>query len=367
MTLIFSASQARVHVNQVGQNLATNNYSGKATATAAGTVSVTSAPLTIANAATWLSGSTYVRPAATARNASITLSLYSSSSTLLGTASGLSVTQLMGSWTHPFACTQQAALATFGLPAGTGQSLLVPAYQYPTVGLWPTLEGSTPWFKPSYVIANASNGPGTSVDSNYATAISNVKNAGWTVMGYVDLNYGANTLSTVEANIDLWFSLYGVLNIFFDCGPSSSIYVSYSQSLTNYVRTTHGAGKSILNMGTTPALRYLTPTVCDGIVVFEGLYATYQASPPANYSGYGINIGHIVYNVPAANATSVMQTAVALGANWVYVTDEADNNYTALPSYWASEDAAGSTTTVGPPYVPGTRLLGSVNKNCRTM
>jgi len=153
-------------------------------------------------------------------------------------------------------------------------SYLIPGYQYPTVGLWGASLGS-PVGGVGYIIANPNSGPGTTVNPDYTTAIANAQAAGWTVLGYVDTNYAAVALATVEGNVDKWFSLYGIVNIFFDRASELSTKVSYATSLTSYVHTTHGAGRSIMNMGAAPYSGFLTPSVVDGIVVFDATYAAF--------------------------------------------------------------------------------------------
>jgi len=78
--------------------------------------------------------------------------------------------------------------------------------------------------------------------------------------------------------------------------------------------------------------------VCDAIVVFEGALATFQSSPPANYSGYGIDIGHIIYSCPQTSAVATLQNAAALGADLIYVTDESDGAYNTLPTYFQGQN-----------------------------
>ena len=232
-----------------------------------------------------------------------------------------------------------------------GQTIIVPAYQYPTLGIWPTLAKIGPSYSPGYVIANIGSGPGTTVDSDYATAIANAKAAGWTIMGYVDTDYANTTVvpvATIEANIDLWYSLYGVIDIFFDRADNTAPNIGYTTNLTNYVHTKHGAGISLFNMGTAPDPGYLSPTVCDGICVFEDLFTTFTGV--ANYAGYGVNICHIVYGTSAANLVTQLQISADLGANWVYITDEPDDGYYELPSYFGPELAL---------VVPGVDFYGT--------
>jgi len=85
----------------------------------------------------------------------------------------------------------------------TCQSVAIPAYFYPTSGSgnpWAVSTGATPGV--GIMIANPNSGPGTSVDSSYATVISNAKNAGIKVFGYVDTAYAGYSAASVEANVN---------------------------------------------------------------------------------------------------------------------------------------------------------------------
>jgi hypothetical protein len=101
---------------QSAQNLAANAYSLKVTASTAANMSVTTGLMTIDNAASWWSASAYSQPAATVRQVSVSMSFYDSTGTnLLGTVNGLSISEVLGSWVRPFACTEQQTSATFNL------------------------------------------------------------------------------------------------------------------------------------------------------------------------------------------------------------------------------------------------------------
>ncbi len=223
-----------------------------------------------------------------------------------------------------------------GVPVAA--TFIIPAYQYPTVGLWPTLYADAPNGYPGYVIANPASGPGTTVDSDYTTAIANARSAGWRVLGYVDTNVGGIASATVETNITRWSTLYGVHDIFFDRASALSTEVAYYTTLTAFVHAAHGGSLSILNTGTVPNSGYFATAVCDGLIVFEDTYATFQSTPPPNYTGSPVMIGHIVQNVPIINAVSQIAASAALGATLQYVTDESDGNYDVLPGYFTNEN-----------------------------
>ena len=249
--------------------------------------------------------------------------------------------------------TTTGATTTTTSGSGTGQSWLIPAYAYPTSGtMWSTLETTVPAHLPAYVIADVtSTGPGTTVDPTYASAITAVEAEGWTVIGYDDTAYAADSSASVETRVDYWHSLYGVSDIFFDEVTGLTANLSYYETLTTYVHSLGGI--DILNTGDVPDAGYLTTAADDAVVVMENTYSTFQSSPPPNYSSAPVGIGYILYSGPTgANLLSTLQAIKALGGNLVYVTDQPDT-YTSLPSYFAAENAdmasggGGTTTTTG--------------------
>ncbi len=241
--------------------------------------------------------------------------------------------------------TTVAAAAT-AAPAGR-QSWLIPAYQYPTSGpLWTTLATTRPATLPSYVIANVGSGPGTTLGPTYAAAVSNVEAEGWTVVGYVDTAEATVPLTTAEAQVSAWGSLYGVDDIFFDDVTGTSAGLAYYEALTHYV---HGLGGiDILNPGTPPSPGYLSPSAANAVVVMENTLAAFQSSPPPDYSSSAVQIGYIITSGPTEqDLPSTLQAIKALGGNLVYVTDQGDG-YSSLPSYFATENSAMAATSVAP-------------------
>ena len=223
-------------------------------------------------------------------------------------------------------------------PGTTGQAWLIPAYQDPTSGsMWSTLATTVPANLPAYVIANVDSGPGTALDSTYASAISKAEATGWTMMGYVDTAEATYSISSVESQVNEWRTLYGVNDIFFDDVTGATANLSYYETLTGYVHSLGGI--DILNAGAPPASGYLSTSVDNGIVVMEDTLAAFESDPPPNYSSAPMKIGYIITSGPSqSNLLSTLKAIKALGGNLVYVTDQGDS-YNDLPSYFAAENA----------------------------
>ena len=190
---------------------------------------------------------------------------------------------------------------------------------------------------PAYVIANVASGPGTALDSAYASAISKAEATGWTMMGYVDTAEATYSISTVESQVNEWRSLYGVNDIFFDDVTGATTNLSYYETLTGYVHSLGGI--DILNAGAPPASGYLSTSVDNGIVVIEDTLAAFNSDPSPNYSSAQgeDRLHHHLGAEPVQPALDARGDEI-LGGDLVYVSDQGDS-YNDLPSYFAAENA----------------------------
>jgi hypothetical protein len=219
------------------------------------------------------------------------------------------------------------------------QSVAIPAYFYPSPDSnpWITAFAAQPGI--GIMVANVDSGPGTTADANYATAIAQARAAGVTVFGYVYTDYAENSLASVEANISLWKSLYGVTDIFLDQASTSAATESYYQTLTSYVHTETLGSLTILNFGTVPPQSFMTAG--DIIVTFEGDYSTYTSTTfPSWVESYAADrFYNIVYDVPDQSAmTQVLSHAERYNVGYVYATDDTlPNPYDTVPPYLSSE------------------------------
>ena len=183
-------------------------------------------------------------------------------------------------------------------------------------------------------------GAGSAPDPNYVAAVKQAQAKGIDVIGYVDTAYGTRSISAVETEVNNYRAWYNVTDIFFDEAASSSSYLSYYQTISNYVRATTAGSTVILNPGVYPDQSYMD--LGDIVLAFEGTYAEYlTASVPSWVSNYpASDFAAVVF---AASGTSSLTQALSLASERntanVYVTDNSSstNPYSDLPSYWTSE------------------------------
>lgn len=210
----------------------------------------------------------------------------------------------------------------------------MPSYYYPcfTTGcVWQRTAG-----KAKLVIINPASGPGAAVDSNYVILSSNLRAGGTIVLGYVATTYGGKVTADVQAEIDKYFSWYGVSGIFFDEASTECTTVPYYQQLIGYTKSKVSAGTTpapttVLNWGTDSAAAECFFTVGlnapDIVVNFESSYTSYLtwSGPAAWVSNYPASrFWQLVYEVPQTPEAlyKALMLSKARRAGWVYVTDD---------------------------------------------
>jgi Spherulation-specific family 4 len=235
------------------------------------------------------------------------------------------------------------ALLILSIPASSGQRMAVPAF-FPPGRLWSQIDSAAPTLQ--LVVMNPASGPGTTYDQAYGTVVRTAQKRGITVVGYVDTNYGARSLSAVESDVDNYYSWYHVNGIFFDrastvCALASGP-TSYYGVLNAYVKARGGAARIILNPGKQTNECYLADA--DILLTFEGSDMQYVNSYSAPSWVAHYSPGHFWHVIYGASTASAMTRAVKLskqrGAGSVYVTPDAlPIPYDTLPTgrYWSTE------------------------------
>ena len=223
--------------------------------------------------------------------------------------------------------------------AASAQSMAVPAYFYPGP-FWTQMDQAGSTLR--LAVMNPNSGPGSAPDPNYVSAVRAAQAAGTTIVGYVYTDWGARSLSAVEADVNAYYRWYGVNGIFFDQASTSCAYSSYYAALNAFVKAKGGTARTILNPGTQTSQCYVADA--DILLTFEGTYSQYVSSysAPRWVTSYSpSHFWHIVYGTPTASAMAqVVQLSRQHGAGYVYVTpDTLPNPYDTLPTggYWTSE------------------------------
>jgi hypothetical protein len=232
------------------------------------------------------------------------------------------------------------------------QNALIPAYFSPDDAVTWGLATKTRT-NGTIMIANASNGPGTTRNSTYADTINRAKASGVKVYGYVHTSYAASASDNALVDARAWNDLYGVKDIFVDEVSTSTAKLNYYQTIAQFAEA--NGGTIILNPGTFPPEEYMS--IGGIVVVFEGTMADYQnVQIPSWFSKYPASrYANLIYGVSSG---SDMDRVIALGRTrgmgFLYATDDTlPNPWDTLPSYWSSEvtqlKQGCTATTLGKP------------------
>ncbi|RKT03220.1 spherulation-specific family 4 protein [Streptomyces sp. 3211.6] len=261
-------------------------------------------------------------------------------------------------------------------PGVRGLEIAVPAYVWADDPVLAELTATAP--AASVVVLNPGNGDAP-FDSSWR-ARADALRSGTTatgerpkVLGYVHTDRGDRDPAAVRASVDNYLRTSDgglhVDGIFFDvvsreCGPGNATRDHYA-ALRRYVQDTmHSVAPDVPelvvdNPGTATADCYLEPghRTADVFVTYEGAYADYTSGdwpggnvfdaagayrPGAELDPSGTAFWHLVHDVPdPAAMRTILATAFARGAGYVYATSAA------MPNPWDTAPAWGYQAQTG--------------------
>jgi Spherulation-specific family 4 len=220
--------------------------------------------------------------------------------------------------------------------------IVVPAYFYPSGGSdWNDLNDAVDKV-PITAIMNPGSGPGSSVDSNYVSAVNSFRAAGGRVIGYVYTSYTSRLLSQVLSDVDKYDMWYNIDGIFVDemsnTGPAERL--DYYRDVYNHVKGIDPNWEVMGNPGTTTLEQYLTWPTADRLMVFENVGSAYPGYVPSswNFDYDRSKFVHLVHTESSSNnMLSDLQLAIQNNAGGIYVTDDVlPNPWDRVPNYWTA-------------------------------
>jgi hypothetical protein len=195
---------------------------------------------------------------------------------------------------------------------------------------------------PAVLILNPASGPGAAPDDAFRPAIRRATGSGTRVIGYIGTNYGQRPLAQAEQYVREYKQWYAVTGIFLDQTPTNgTAQLGYYRSLAGYIRRVVPGATIWLNPGVYPNRAYMS--VGNVVMAFEGPFASYQnLRIPAWARHYPSHrFAHTVYATPGPAVDHAVRLARQRNAGYLYLTDDVGANpYSALPNYWAREQAA---------------------------
>lgn len=223
-------------------------------------------------------------------------------------------------------------------------NILLPAYFYPSSdpnqSFWDEMTAAAGQVGIT-AIMNPDNGPGSSVNSDYTTAVDVFRAAGGKVVGYAHTSYGARSQADVLSEVASYASFYNIDGIFLDEMSNTSVDFAYYQSLYSSIKSTNPGYRIFGNPGTNTLESYLT--AADVLVTFENQTGYDTFTPDTWTNNYTADhFAHLLYNV---NDKAAMLAYVALAADrnvgYLYITNDIlTNPWDTLPQYWNAEVSA---------------------------
>lgn len=226
--------------------------------------------------------------------------------------------------------------------------ILIPWYNYPNHWsdddyLWDDLALASAQVDITAII-NPNNGPDSGgPNSDYEIGLAELRAAEVTLLGYVASDYGYREIAEVEADIDIYDTLYDVDGIFIDeaaSGYTDPTSVSYYQELYDYIKAKSNLDIVVINPGTHTHQDFFTTPATDTSVIFESNTGWTDYTPDSYVADYSADhFSMLFYDV--ADVETMQQAvdyAVTRNVSYVYITDDGgDNPWDSLPSYWQDE------------------------------
>jgi hypothetical protein len=218
------------------------------------------------------------------------------------------------------------------------QRAFVPAFFYASE-IWQQAADTKP--VPTYMILDISGlGAGSSPVGHFQSIVKKEQAAGVTILGYSSTAYGARPLPQIEADVRHYKAWYGVTDMFLDEVKGIKSQLPYYRKLANYIRGTNPGTSIWINPGNYPDPSYMS--VSNVVMAFEGPYSLYHnVDVPSWVFDYSPDrFANTVYATSGSQVTSALNLSKTRNAGYVYVTDGTGGNpYSALPSYWSTEDS----------------------------
>lgn len=166
------------------------------------------------------------------------------------------------------------------------------------------------------VLLSIDAGPGSGLDPTWTTATQRLLRAGVSMLGYVDLAFGARAIEHVRAELGRWAG-YPVRGIFFDQAPTSPYSIGPVAVAVRAARRI-GFDTLLVNPGR-PAdsiYRGLGAVLC----TFEGTWEEYRAG---TQEGVRPGDAHLVFSVPEDQIRVAHELMRGRGARFGLATGEA--------------------------------------------
>lgn len=191
-------------------------------------------------------------------------------------------------------------------------------------------------------VMNPASGPGTAGNSDWTAVTNYSRSHGHKVLGYVDTNYAARALADVAADVDKYYTWYGVDGVFLDRMSNNTADQAYYRNVYAVAKAKAPAVLVCGNPGATATtdwqLKAPQPSA-DLLVNFEDTYANYVGwTPPAWVTLYPPSrFAHLVHACAAGDLPAAVAKSRAARAGYRYVTSDVLPNPWDTLSHWPAQ------------------------------
>jgi len=203
--------------------------------------------------------------------------------------------------------------------------LVVPAYFHPALypDDWALLARRAEQIR--LVVLNLANGPGTRPDDAFLPALAKLKDAGITVVGYVDTDYGRRDIGSALLEVNRYVDWYGVTGALFDRVSAGADELGHYAKLAARTRAI-GLGTVAFNHGAHPFEGYVEHA--DLLGTFEGPWSAYLDAgiPRWIRSLPAERFYHLVFSVPRRYLGEALALARRRNAANAFVTNHGGSN-----------------------------------------
>ena len=210
-------------------------------------------------------------------------------------------------------------------PGGGRVRAVVPAYFHPVADpfAWERLAQHANAVR--MVVLNVSDGPGDRPDPAFRPVLERLTEAGVTVAGYVDTDYGRRSIADALIEMGAYLDWYGLCAAFLDQVSSGHDDLDHYAILAEKARLL-GVRLLAFNHGTHPVEEYADHAELLG--TFEGPWRAYAETVVPNWvwSRPPEQFYHLLYSVPRARHAEACALVANRGAGGAFVTDHGGAN-----------------------------------------
>ena len=233
------------------------------------------------------------------------------------------------------------ALCSCGAP-GADLRIMIPLYSYPewyapANYVWDDIAAAGHKV-PITAIINPNSGPdGGSPNDDYVHGLTDLRNGGIKILGYVATGYGNRDIAAVKAEIDLYDTYYNINGIFLDEADNTTNFIGYYTNLYAYIKSRPHLSEVVINPGIGTVENYISAPAANTAVIFEVDNGWTAYVPNAYVTNYPPErFCALLYNVSSETTMrQYVDLAVQRNIGYIYVTNDKDANpWDTIPSYW---------------------------------